>query len=429
MAPARKVFSAVRVSRIIPPNPAKRANDELYGQHRAGEIVSVNFPQFGHARLTDFSLAPGVGHLNHGSYGAAPRVVTAAAQVWRERMEADPTSFFRDELPGATRAAAERVAGFLGGCGDDWAFLENATQGTNAIIASLKLEPGDELICLSQVYNAVNNTLRHYGEQAGARVVTLPVPVPFAEPAPLLAALDAAISPRTRLASFDHISSAGAVVFPIREMAAICRERGVPVAVDGAHAPGQLPLDVPGLGVDWYVGNLHKWAFATRGTAIIWCAPERQAALHPVAISHNLGRGFAAEFDFSGTRDSSAWLAVPEALDYLAALGPEAVHAHNNALAREAGEMLADAWNSEIAAAPQFSAAMASVRLPGVAAADRTAARRIAQHLREAHDISAGVMVIDGGVWLRVSAQIYNEIADYRPLVAIGRSLMREFGI
>jgi isopenicillin-N epimerase len=389
----------------------------------------ANFPEFGRARLTDFSLAEGVAHLNHGSYGAVPRVVTDAAQTWRERMEADPTSFFRDELPGATRAAAARVARFLGGRNDDWAFLENATQGTNAIIASLKLEPGDELLCLSQVYNAVGNTLRHYGERAGARVVTVPVPAPFTDPEPLFVALKAAISARTRLAAFDHVSSAGAVVFPIREMAAICRARGVPVMVDGAHAPGQLPLDVPSLDVDWYVGNLHKWAFAARGTAVVWCAPERQAALHPVSISHYLGQGFAAEFDFSGTRDNSAWLAVPQALDYLAALGFEAIYAHNNALAREAGQMLADAWDSEIAAAPQYSAAMASVRLPEVAAADRTAARRIARHLREAYGISAGVMVIDGGIWLRLSAQIYNEIDDYRPLVEIGRTLMRESSV
>ena len=389
----------------------------------------MNFPILGHARIADFSLGEGVAHLNHGSYGAAPRVVTHAAQMWRERMEADPTSFFRDELPAATRAAAARVAGFLGGRAEDWSFLENATQGTNAIIGSLRLRPGDELLCLSQVYNAVNNTLRHYGERVGARIVTVPVAVPFTDPEPLLAALRAAIGPRTRLAAFDHISSAGAVVFPIREMAAICRERGVPVAIDGAHAPGQIALDVPSLGVDWYVGNLHKWAFAARGTAVIWCAPTRQAGLHPVSISHHLGQGFTAEFDFSGTRDNSAWLAVPEALDYLAALGPEAVYAHNNALAREAAGMLAEAWCSEIAAVPRFSAAMASVRLPSIIAADRTAARRIARHLREAHNISAGVMVIDGGVWLRVSAQIYNELDDYRPLTEIGPQLRHEIGV
>ena len=139
----------------------------------------MNFPQFGHARLADFTLADRIAHLNHGSYGAAPRVVTEAAQIWRQRMEADPTRFFREDLPAAVRAAAARVAGFLGGRGKDWAFLENATQGTNAIIASLNLEPGDELMCLSQVYNAVGNTMRHYAERWGARVVSVPVPIPF----------------------------------------------------------------------------------------------------------------------------------------------------------------------------------------------------------------------------------------------------------
>jgi isopenicillin-N epimerase len=148
-----------------------------------------------------------------------------------------------------------------------------------------------------------------------------------------------------------------------------------------------------------------------------------------VSISHHLGQGFAAEFDFSGTRDNSAWLAVPEALDYLDRLGREAVRAHNDSLAREAGEMLAGAWNSEIAAGRAFSAAMASVRLPGVTASDRAAARRLARHLREAYGISAGVMVIDGSVWLRVSAQIYNELDDYRPLAAIGPRLRCEIGL
>src|SRR5262249_15097001 len=192
-------------------------------------------------------------------------------------------------------------------------------------------------------------------------------------------AFSGALAERTGLAVVDHITAESALVLPLAEIAARCRDKDVPVVADGAHAPGQIPLDVPSLGVDWYVGNLHKWAFAARGTAVIWSAPERQAGLHPVSISHYLGQGFAAEFDFSGTRDSSAWLAVPEALDYLAAFDPDAIHAHNNALAREAGELLAGAWGSEIAAAPEFSAAVASVRLPGVAAADRGAAHRLAR--------------------------------------------------
>jgi isopenicillin-N epimerase len=383
----------------------------------------TNFAQFGHCRRGDFLLADGIDHLNHGSFGATPRAVLDAARDWRERMEADPSGFFRGGLNGAIRRAADRVAGFLGGRGTDWAFVENATAGLNAIIASLGFRPGEEILCLSQVYGAIGNALHHHAERAGARIVSVTVPVPFADPAPLIAAIGRAIGPKTRLALFDHITSSGAVVLPIREMAALCRARGVPVAIDGAHAPGQLALDVPALGVDWYVGNLHKWGFAAKGTAVIWCAPERQAALHPTAISHALGEGFPGEFDYTGTRDNSAWLAVPAALDYLAGWGAEAVRAHNEALAREAGALLVEAWRSLAAAAPEFCAAMVSVKLPGGNSGDRAAAHRLAIELGVRHGIAAGVMVLDGGLWIRVSAQIYNQLGDYRRLAAIGRTL------
>lgn len=382
-----------------------------------------NFPQFGHVRRGDFLLADGIDHLNHGAFGATPRVVLDAAHNWRMRMEADPSTFFRRDLSPALRRAAERVARAFGGRGVDWAFVENATSGLNAIIASLRLRPQDEILCLSQVYGAIGNALRYHAERIGARLVTIPVPVPFTDPALLFSALEAAIGLRTRFACFDHITSAGAVVLPVAEMAAICRAHGVAVAVDGAHAPGQLALDVPALGVDWYVGNLHKWAFAAKGTGVIWCSPEREMETHPTAISHALGQGFVAEFDYAGTRDNSAWLAAPAALDYLDGLDGAAMRAHNAALAREAGEMLAAAWGSEAAAAPEFSASMASVRLPSAAGGDREAARRLAAELSERYGITAGMMALDRGLWIRVSAQIYNEIGDYARLAEIGRTL------
>lgn len=382
----------------------------------------TNFPQFGHSRRPDFLLADGIDHLNHGSFGATPRVVLAAVQDWQRRIEADPSTFFRRDLEGLLRAAAGRVAASFGGRGEEWGFVENATAGLNAIIASLRLMPGDEVVCLSQVYGAIGNALAYHAGRSGARVVTVPVPVPFVDPAPLLDAVKAAIGPKTRLAVFDHITSAGAVVLPVREMAALCHDRGVPVAIDGAHAPGQIALDVPALGIDWYVGNLHKWAFAARGAAILWCAPERQAALHPTAISHALGAGFPAEFDYTGTRDNAAWLAVPAALDYLAALDPAAMRAHNDALAREAGALLVEAWGSAAAAAPEHCAAMVSVRLSG-ANASREAAQRLALRLTAEHDIVAGVMLLDGALWVRVSAQIYNETGDYERLARVGPTL------
>lgn len=382
----------------------------------------TNFPQFGHARRADFLLADGIDHLNHGGYGATPRVVLAAARQWRARMESDPSTFFRCELAALIREAAGRVADFLGGRSEDWAFVENATAGLNAIIASLKLQPDDELLCLSQVYGAIGNALRHHAERAGARVVTVDVPAPFRDPAPLLERIAAAVGPRTRLACFDHITSAGAAVLPVAKMAALCGEHGVPVMIDGAHAPGQLALDVPALGVDWYVGNLHKWAFAAKGAAVIWCRPERQPELHPTTISHALGQGFTPEFDYTGTRDNSAWLAVPAALDYIAGFGAEAMRAHNTALAQEAGALLVEAWDSEAAAAPQFCASMVSVRLPG-SVGNREAAHGLAVRLNKEHGITVGAMVLNDALWIRVSAQIYNEIGDYERLAEAGRNL------
>ena len=379
---------------------------------------------FGHQRRAEFMLASGIDPLNHGAYGATPRVVAAACDRWRETMEADPSTFFRRDLPGHLRRAAERVAGFLGGRGEDWVFVENATAGMNAIIGSLCLAPGDELVCLSQVYGAVGNALDYHARRAGARVLRVPVPVPFTDPQPLLDALAATLTARTRLAVFDHVSSAGAVVLPVREMTALCRAAGVPVAIDGAHAPGMIPLDVPAIGADYYVGNLHKWAFAARGCGVLWCAPRRQPDLHPVSISHYLGQGFAAEFDYSGTRDNSAWLAAPAALDYIEGLGVAEMRAHNNTLADAAGRMLAESWKSELSAAAPYRAAMAAVRLPGGRGADRAAGRRLATRLTNEHGVTLGVMVMDGGLWIRVSAQIYNEMSDYAKIARIGKTLI-----
>ncbi len=370
-------------------------------------------------------MAKGVVHLNHGSFGATPLTVLAASDRWRAQMDADPTTFFNRDLPGLLRDTAARVAGLLGGRGEDWAFVENATAGINALVGSVELSPGDEVICLSQVYGAVGNVLRHHTARSGARIVVVPVPVPFVDPAPLLDRLRRAITPHTRLASFDHVTSQGATVMPISDMAAICRAAGVPVAIDGAHAPGMLALDVPAMGVDWYVGNLHKWCFAPRGTGVIWCAPQRQGQLHPVAISHYYGQGFTSEFDYGGTRDNSAWLAAAAGIDYLESLGVERMRAHNHALTRQAGEMLASAWHTEVSAAPEFLGSMAAVRLPDGGGGNRRHARDLAIRLTQEYGITCAVVELAGALWLRVSAQVYNEANDYERLASLGATLCR----
>jgi isopenicillin-N epimerase len=189
--------------------------------------------------------------------------------------------------------------------------------------------------------------------------------------------------------------------------------------VDGAHAPGILTLDVPAIGADWYVGNCHKWLMAPKGSGFLWASRSVQAVLHPLVISHGYGRGFSAEFDWIGTRDPTAWLAVPDAIELHQRLGGQKLRARNAALAREAATMLAKAWGTERGTADALSGSMAAVRLPvrGPASAERAAALRI--RLFEEHRIEVAVTAFADALWARVSAQAYNEPADYERLARV----------
>lgn len=365
-------------------------------------------PPPGAAIRGEFRLDPAALTVNHGSFGATPRAVLAVQQDWRARMEAQPSRFMRRVLPDALREAAAGLAGFLGATAADVVFVDNATTGVNAVLRSLALRQGEEIVLLSHGYPAVGKTVRHLAGLAGARVVTAALPFPRPGVPGVLAALEAALSPRTRLAVLDHITSASALVLPVAAMAALCRSRGVPVLVDGAHAPGQVPLDLAALGADWYAGTCHKWLFAPKGAAFLWAAPERQEGLHPVTISHGYGAGFRAEFDWTGTRDPSAYLSVPAGIAFHARSGGAALMARNAALAARASALLADRLGTEVGAGGAFVAAMGVVRLP--------VAPERAEVLREAlmdAGTDAPVHALEAGAWLRLSAQVYNDDGDY----------------
>ena len=249
-----------------------------------------------------------------------------------------------------------------------------------------------------------------------------PLPFPFPREEAILEALEQTITPRTRLAVLDHVTSASALVLPLAAMAALCRQRGVPVLVDGAHGPGRVDLNVAVLGVDWYVGNCHKWLCAPKGSGFIWAAPERQAELHPAVISHGLGQGFTAEFDWTGTRDPTAWLAVPEAIAFHELLGGARLRERNHNLAAEATKLLARRLNTEIGADEEFLGAMGVARLPVACGATR--GRALRERLLDAQT-DVPVHVLAGGLWLRLSAYAYNELDDYARLAGLVSRMVR----
>ena len=371
---------------------------------------------YGRSVRHEFALDEEFLTVNHGSFGATPRAVQAAQDAWRARMEAQPTRFVVCELPAALRQAAAALAGFVGAEPDDLAFVENATVGCNAVLRSLALQPGDEIAVFDHGYGAVIKAAQHVAERAGARVVTVALPFPHAADAEIVAALSSALGPRTRLAIVDHITSPSALVLPVADIAAACRAAGVPLLVDGAHAAGNIDLDVPAIGPDFYVGNCHKWLCAPKGCGFLWARPARQAGLHPVTISHGYRDGFLAEFDWTGTRDMSAYLAVTAALDVHAAQGGAALRARNRGLAAGAAASLARRLGTETNG--QALCSMGLVRLPVLDRVDEARALAIRARLLDA-GTDAAVSAIGGAAWLRLSAAIYNELCDFERLAEV----------
>ena len=381
---------------------------------------------FGHEMLSHWALDPGVLYLNHGTVGAAPRRALAAQQAIRDEMERQPSRFLLREVSGLAgrpraeptriRVAAETVARFVGARGDDVVFVDNATTGVNAILRSFPLQPGDELLVTDHTYGAVARAAAFVARDRRATVRTVTVPYPAFDRARFVEAVASAIGPRTRIAVVDHISSESALVCPIAEIAAVCRARGVALAVDGAHGPGVLPLDVPAIGADWYVANLHKWAHAPQSCGFLWAHPSRQASLHPAVISWGYELGYCAEFDWIGTRDPSAWLAAPEGLAFLHELGFDDVRRYNHDLAVNAARMLADRWGTRFDIDDADIGFMATVPMPDRCGTTGDDAARVRDRLLFDHGIEVQVHAAHGRLWARISAQVYNEMSDYERL-------------
>lgn len=377
----------------------------------------MNMP-FGAAWRPRFSIRDGLTFLNNGSFGAPPDVVLAAQAEYRAIVERSPISFFLRELSPLMRKAAGDLGEFVGADGDGIAFVENATTGVNAVVMSVapSLRPGDVLLTTSHVYGAVRQTLVRYAEWMGAEVAEVAVPFPLRSAREVTEAVAAALKPAVKLAVLDHITSPSGLVYPIGELVALCRERGIPVLVDGAHAPGMVGLNLEELGADWYVGNCHKWLFAPKGCAFLRTAPERLAGTHAPATSHGYRKGYAAEFDFTGTRDYSAFLAVGAAIGFYRENGGNAIAAHNRNLVIEMRRMLAEAWGVSPPAPEDMIGSLAALPVPAELPATDAAAMALHDALFDDYNIEVPVMPLNGRLWVRVSAQIFNEPADYEKL-------------
>ena len=381
--------------------------------------MRITAPKFGHGLLRNWRLESDILYLNHGGYGAPALAVSRAAEEWRQRTEANPARFFEETLGPEIRRNADLLAAYLSAKGQDLVFVDNVTAGINAVLRSLVLIPGDEIVATSHLYQSSRRTLEFVCERAGARLVLADLPYPVRSEGEIIAGIMGALSPRTRLVMLDHVTANTALHLPVKTVALRCGERGIPVMVDGTHGPGNVGVDLGelgGAGVGWYVGSGHHWLGAAFGCAFLWVHPDRQGLVRPTAISTRFGEGFTEAFDWPGAKDFGAWLSIEEALRLQETYGAGRIRNYTHGLAAKAAEMLSERWHTLLGAPPPMFTAMASVALPTETPATERAASRIRQQLRDDHRIEVTVTPFAGRLWVRLSAYVYNEFEDYERL-------------
>ena len=383
-----------------------------------------------------WTLDPATTFLNHGSFGACPAAVLEVQSEVRARLEREPVRFFVREYEALLDQARAALASLVGAEADDLAFVTNATAGVNTVLRSLELCPGDELLTTDHAYNACRNALEYVAARAGARVVVATIPFPLADAGDVVNAVLACVTPRTRLALLDHITSPTALIFPIDRLVAELRAHGVDTLVDAAHAPGMVALDLRATGAAFTTGNLHKWLCAPKGAAFLHVRRDLQAGVRPLSISHgaNAVRAdrsrFRLEFDWTGTEDPSAWLAVPAAIRFLEGLAPgglPALMAENHRAALAARLAICAAVGTPPPCPEAMVGSMAAVLLPGPTT-PLTGAMPI-DPLQEALFARFGIEIPVfpwpqlGQRILRVSTPIYVDSPEIDVLVAALRSL------
>jgi isopenicillin-N epimerase len=385
---------------------------------------------FGPALRNEWLLDPDLTYLNHGTVGATPRRVLAHQREITDEIERNPARFMLRELadthgtgaaPQRLRVAAAAVAEFVGVDGDDLVFVDNITTGANAVLRSFPFAAGDEISVTNLGYGGVVNAARYVTRTIGGTLRTIELPQPGAAPAHFVDAIANGLGNHTRLLVVDHLTPATAMVLPLAEIAALCHERGVLVLADGAHVPGNIPVDIDTLGVDWYVANLHKWAWAPRSAGLLWSAKQHQGYLHPTVISWGLDNGIAAEFDLLGTRDPTSFLTAPYAIQLLnefgGAEGVAAIYRYNHELAWWAGQYLADRWGTRFATPEEMIGSMVNVRLPAQLGTTADDAERLRADLDAAGiEVPIYPATETDELTLRVSAQIYCDRADIEHL-------------
>jgi isopenicillin-N epimerase len=387
-------------------------------------------PVFSNPFTKFWQLDPTVTFLNHGAFGACPISVLEQQQAFRHQLEQEPLRFVMREFEPLLDLARVALANFVKADPADLVFVPNATTGVNSVLRSLTFEPGDELLTTNHAYNACRNALEFVAQRWGAKIVVATIPFPIQESEQILEAILAGVTSRTKLALLDHITSPTALIFPIQRLIQALDRHGVDTLVDGAHAPGMVPLKLPEIGAAYYTGNCHKWMCAPKGAGFLYVRADRQSQIRPLTISHGANSPrtdrsrFQLEFDWTGTHDPTPYLCLPAVFEFMNAQFPQGwveVIAHNRTLALQARQILCDALGQPLPCPAQMIGAIAAIPLPssfGVSEYSANGIDTLQDWLWKDYAIEVPIIpwVNPTQRLIRVSAQLYNHLDQYRYL-------------
>jgi isopenicillin-N epimerase len=357
-----------------------------------------------------WELDPTVAHLNHGAFGAVPRTVLAEQRRWHEAVERNPTEFYWRTLPREMNAVRRQVAAFVGADPGRCVLLPNVTSGIGLVLASVMLAKGDEVLLTDDTYPGVRAAAEAACARVGAKVVTAALPADDLSSAAIERAVLECVTGRTRLAIIDHITSPTAVLVDVIRLTAALKASGVCVAIDGAHAPGSIPLNVDVIGADFYTGNFHKWCCAPRGSAFLAVGEGHQAEVIRGVVGSRAMEGYPTGLEWRGTTDYSAILSTPAALTFLQQLGWDDVQAQNRAMVTRGAELVATALHAQ----PPPRALVPMVSMP-LETNDADAVHRLREELATRR-IEVTLVVCRRQGYLRISSHLYSQLDDFTRL-------------
>ena len=376
-------------------------------------------------------LEKNVVHLNHGSFGACPIRILEEQHELRQKMESNTLRFFEETLPELLERSREVLGTFLGAPASDLVFVDNATTGVSTVLSNIDLVEGDRILVTDHGYNACTNAARYFAGRAGADVDLINIPFPNSDSNDFVARILEACTARTKILLVDHVTSATGLIMPLDGIIPAIRELGIKVLVDGAHAPGMLPLRLADLGADYYTGNCHKWMCAPKGTAFLYVRPENQSNFHPLTISHGMNKPirdssrFRLEFDWTGTQDMTGFCTLPSLIDHMGGiseLGWAGIAERNHVLVLQARDLICKSLDLETPCSVDMIGSLATICLPGlenITGKGYQPVDPLKEILRQQHgiEVSLSVWPSPAGRYLRVSAQLYNSLQDYERLI------------